>query len=139
MVCRCSSPQEHARRAAEQASLTQAYTAKKHKDEVAKLRAEIAGLTINAERFEVLNAEEVGGHLVMRVKYPSCQNCSHEGVKVMVFSGASAIDALRWKRIDPHFRGPESKPNEAPSPVARFPGTDEGWENAVAFAGSLVS
>ena len=66
--------------------------------------------------------------MVLKVKYPSCKNCSYEGIKVMVFLDTTALDALRWKRIDPHFK------DKAPSPAARFPASDEGWNDALAYA-----
>ena len=44
--------------------------------------------------------------------------------------------ALQWKHIDPHFRDPGISVayDEAPSPVARFPATNEGWEDAFSYA-----
>ena len=140
MVCRCSSPAVHAQRQASASADSAAYAKTQHTKEVEKLRTELAGLTVNAERFEILEAQQVGPCLVMRVKYPSCRNCVHEGVKVMVFANVTAIEALRWKRIDPHFRGePDetSKEREAPSPLARFPATEKGWRMAIDIAGGL--
>jgi len=74
--------------------------------------------------------------LVLKVKYPNCFACAFEGNKVMVFVGVSVQQAMRWKKIDPHFRDPKLKglPSDAPSPAARFPGTPEGWTDAVAYA-----
>ena len=85
---------------------------------------------------EVLEVVERGDHLVMRVRYESCPGCSYDGDKVMVFR-AKAIDAVRWKRIDPHLgRAPSSTPDptEAPIPVARFRNTPEGWDDAILWA-----
>ena len=91
--------------------------------------------TPDAERFEILQSEVVASHLVLKVQYPNCAKCSYEGVKVMVILDVSPSDALKWKRIDPHFR--DKRPasvREAPSPVVRFHGSDAGWEEAVAYA-----
>lgn len=72
----------------------------------------------------------------MKVQYPNCRRCAYEGVKVLVFANTTAMDALKWKRIDPHFRDPKLKGlnTEAPSPLARFPASAEGWADALAYA-----
>jgi hypothetical protein len=84
-------------------------------------------------QYHVLQAEEVGEHLVMRVQYPSCPKCAYEGIKTLVFLHVTAVQALQWKVIDPHFRPEPSAPHEAPSPAARFPGSDEGWNEALRY------
>lgn len=96
-------------------------------------------ITPDSEKFEIIDVEVVGFNLVMKVKYPNCSACSYEGNKVMVFRNTTPIDALKWKKIDPHFRDPKkpANPREAPSPAARFPATAEGWKDAVSYASSL--
>lgn len=88
--------------------------------------------------FEIENVEEVGGSLIMSVRYPTCQACSYEGVKILVYLGRTLKDAIRWKKIDPHFAGPEEETargfSEAPSPSARFPASKAGWADAVEYA-----
>lgn len=84
--------------------------------------------------YEVENAEEVCGHLVMQVRYSS----TFEGTKTMVFLNVKTIDALRWKKIDPHFTRVNRGKNEAPAPAARFPSTAAGWADAVAYARGKV-
>ena len=94
-----------------------------------------APATPDAGSFQVQEAEQVGRHLVMRVLYPNCSRCSYEGAKVMVFLDRTALQALRWRRIDPHFREPGKEADgEAPGPAARFPASPEGWSDAHAFA-----
>jgi len=97
--------------------------------------------TPDAERYQILDVAEVQSALVVRVKYPSCERCSYEGVKVLVFLETRPTDALRWTRIDPHFGDPSEKRrgSEAPSPAARFPASDEGWADALEYARSKVS
>tara|TARA_Y100000310_G_scaffold282353_1_gene303486 strand:+ start:1702 stop:2511 length:810 start_codon:yes stop_codon:yes gene_type:complete len=92
--------------------------------------------TPDCENYQILETEQVGSTLVVRVKYPNCARCSYEGVKVMVFLDTSVDDAIKWTRIDPHFRDPASarRPTEAPGPEARFPASDRGWEDALAYA-----
>ncbi len=96
--------------------------------------------TPDASNFEVVDVREVGAHMVMKVKYPNCAKCAYEGVKVMVFLECKALDAIKWRTIDPHFRGREQgairyrNPKEAPSPAARFPGDDQGWTEALEYA-----
>lgn len=110
------------------------------KKEIAALKQQLADLTTttpDAANFEILDCEEVGTYVVLRVRYPICAKCSYEGVKVMVFGGCSLKNVLRWRRIDPHFRDSGVvQANEAPSPVARFPGGEDGWRDAVAWASS---
>lgn len=88
--------------------------------------------------YEVEDALEVAGNLVLRVRYPSCERCAYEGSKVLVFVGTTVLAAIRWRRIDPHFREdvPSRPPTEAPSPAARFPASGKGWEDALAYARS---
>ena len=90
--------------------------------------------TPDAENFEIEEAEQVGHHLVLKVKYPNCEKCSYEGHKVMVFLRTTAADALKWKRIDPHFRDGKSAAKTAPGPAARFPASPEGWQDALTYA-----
>jgi hypothetical protein len=94
--------------------------------------------TPDASLYEVLDVDQVNNHLVMRLRYPNCARCDYEGVKVLVFLDTTAMVALKWKRIDPHFRDPKVKrlPTEAPGPAARFPGSDQGWSEALRYAGS---
>ena len=98
----------------------------------------MASKTPNPAGYEIVEVERVGDHLVMKVLYPNCSKCAYEGQKVMVFLNVSEADALRWRRIDPHFRAPHQglMPKEAPSPDARFPASIEGWEDALAYAKS---
>lgn len=104
-----------------------------------KRAAELAGRTPNPDDYVVERVLRVGEHLVTQVRYPSCKACAFEGLKTMVFLDVSEQAALRWRRIDPHFRvraadHATAHPKDAPSPSARFPGTKEGWEDAVDYA-----
>lgn len=132
-ICKCSSSHEHASRAAQREASNARDERSRHKKEIADLQTEIAALTPDASNFYVQEAEQVGNNLVMKVAYPSCKKCEYEGSKVMVFVNFSATDALKWRKIDPHFRK-EFKVGEAPSPVARFPSTDDGWNDAITYA-----
>lgn len=140
MTCRCSSPAEHTARAAgrdrenAQAALRRKET--EHAQELAELRKALGMVeaqTVDAAKYEVLEAVQIGLHLVMKIRY-ACQ-CAFNGEKVLVFLNMQALAALRWRKIDPHFRdkAPENL-NEAPSPSARFPATPIGWANARAWA-----
>jgi len=87
-----------------------------------------------------MEVETIGPHLVMKVRYPNCTRCAFEGNKVLVFLRVRPADALKWSRIDPHFRaepgGLRVNLRHAPSPAARFPPTDDGWKDAIAYAKS---
>lgn len=93
-------------------------------------------MTPDSSNYRIEEAERIGSHLVVRVRYPSCSRCEFDGNKVMVFLNVTEMQVIRWRRIDPHFRPPEKSPldTEAPSPAARFPATREGWADAVSYA-----
>lgn len=134
MVCRCSSPAEHeSRYRAEQYASAQ-YEKQRYEKQIAVLQEEIASLTPDASNYEILDAHAVGSHLVVKVRYPSCRNCSYEGTKIMVFLNTSALDALKWRKLDPHFRNKPVDKDVAPSPAARFPASPEGWSDAITYA-----
>lgn len=100
-----------------------------------RLDAQVAALP--GTQFEIADLKRVGEHVVVRVRYPSCAGCSFEGVKVMVFLDVAEVDLMRWRRIDPHFHAEPAFPIDtaaAPSPAARFPPTDEGWQDALDYA-----
>lgn len=141
-VCRCSSPHEHAGRATDSAYASSASERASLERQVAVLQAQLAArnsTSPDAERFQVVDAEEVGPHLVMRVRYPNVSACPFDGTKVMVFANRTAIQALRWKTLDPHFREKDSPHADvAPSPVVRFPASDLGWRRAIKFAKELT-
>lgn len=90
--------------------------------------------------YEVEEVEQIDPHLVLRVRYPSCSACAYEGSKVLVILGATPVQAMKWRRIDPHFRDPGKARDarEAPSPAARFPASVEGWTDALAYARGKV-
>ena len=103
-----------------------------------KRKEELDASTPDPDRYTIEDVARIGPHLVMKVKYPSCTKCSFEGSKVMVFLRVPELEAIRWRRIDPHFRDPKGmrRANEAPSPAARFPATAEGWADAIRYAES---
>lgn len=78
--------------------------------------------------YKVVQAKEVGKHLVLKIKYPDCTN--YEGEKILVFKDLQLIDLINQKVIDPHF----FEDKKLKSPIARFVPTDEGWKMAVKFA-----
>jgi len=96
--------------------------------------------TPDSGNYTIEDVARVGTHLVLKVKYPNCRECTYEGNKIMVFLDVSEADALRWRKIDPHFRDPKGviASREAPSPVARFPGNAAGWCDAIAYAQGKV-
>lgn len=135
MTCRCGSASEHARRAAKTAE-------RNRRDEVEYLRNELKQYENDLSNFVVNDLEEINGCLILKVEYShkngvTQPNCTFNGVKILVYEGKTAKDAIKWKKIDPHFRSKNSRsPYEAPSPTARFPGDERGWLHAKAFASS---
>lgn len=102
-------------------------------------RAALA-LTPDAQRYEIVQAERVGPHLVLKVRYPNCAACAYDGDKVMVYLDVTESDVLCWRRIDPHFRDPKAvRPSrDAPPPAARFPASAAGWTDALVYARGKV-
>ena len=89
--------------------------------------------TPDAENYEIVDSYRQGAHLILKVRYPNCMQCAYEGTKILVYLNVSESSALRWKKIDPHFRDPKKpnrRPTESPGPSARFPASEEGWEDA---------
>jgi len=136
MTCRCQSPAEHAQRAVDNAS----YAARQREQVVERRIAELDARTPNPDQFTVEDVEQVGCNLVLRVRYPGCAGCDFDRCKVMVYLGVELKKVIRWRRIDPHFKGPPGPARtlqelrEAPSPAARFPASAEGWADALEYA-----
>lgn len=90
-------------------------------------------------KFEILDLYRLTKYMVLKVKYPNCYKCSFEGVKVLVMESVPELTLIRWKAIDPHFRDPEESKGKrsqeaAPTPIARFPASEEGWKDAIDYA-----
>lgn len=143
MACRCATKEIHAQRAEERQvtshKATVAALEKKHAAELAALRV----VTPDPTRYEIVDVLRVGRHLVLNVLFPNCKKCAFEGHKVLVYLDVTEAQALRWRRLDPHFRAGRDPnhilppdPTEAPSPSARFPATENGWEDALRYAAS---
>ena len=90
--------------------------------------------TPDSERYNIVDVAVIGPNLVLKVRYPNCRNCAYEGNKVLVYLGVSPAEALKWKKIDPHFRSGPPREFEAPSPSARFPASEQGWKDAQNYA-----
>lgn len=94
--------------------------------------------TPDNSNFEIMDFQEVGPYIALKVKYESCPACSYEGTKILVYL-ASIKQVVSWKVIDPHFTDKAPGKKHAPSPLARFPASDIGWEDALAFLKYKVS
>ena len=96
-------------------------------------------MSLDISRFEIIEAVNVGTLLlVLKVQYLDYRDGVFENTEIMVFV-AQALDALRWRRIDPDFRAGTAGPYEAPSPLARFPPSADGWAAALVFASAIHS
>lgn len=92
--------------------------------------------TPDASNYSIEKMQRVNDrHVVLQVKYPNCAKCAFEGLKTLVYLDITEMDMLKWKKIDPHFRAPASPgvKTVAPSPVARFPGTYDGFKDAIMY------
>lgn len=129
MTCHCRTLEEHSAREYQYASQTANAEVERLKKELSKFASP------TADQYEIKEVATVGRHLILRVRYASCSACAYEGDKVMVFLNTTAEMALKWKRIDPHFRAEEKiQIQSAPSPAARFPASEQGWKDAFAYA-----
>lgn len=143
MTCHCKTHEEHAQRAVEQSQYSQQAALDRARQQAqereaadAKRIRELSERSPNPDDFKIVDYEQVDKHLVLKVRYPSCKRCSFDQCKVMVFLSITMKHALRWGRIDPHFEEDSRPPIEAPSPAARFPASEVGWTDAIAFARS---
>ncbi len=140
-ICRCSSTHEHSARADDRERESASYRAAEDKKKAdaqeafkQKQERERKAMSPDPDSYCIEDSYIVGDYLILKVKYPNCTKCTYEGNKIMVFHGVSEKDALKWVKIDPHFRAPSKSIREAPSPTARFPGSDAGWNDAIGFA-----
>ena len=137
MTCRCQTKEEHAQRAVAAATYTaQQVTQQRDKENAVRIR-ELSARSPNPDEYTVEEVEQVGSHLVIKVRYPGCEKCDFDRCKIMVYLRVPVKDAMKWRRIDPHFRAVKAGTalrHEAPSPVARFPGSSEGWSDALEYA-----
>lgn len=135
MTCECANQEIHAERYASQLRSN-------YESEERSLKKQLADAKANSpdpKNYEILDAvETANGNLVIKALFPSCAKCSYEGTKVLVYFGIKALDAIKWKELDPHFReGTEKDLRKAPSPAARFPASLDGWRQALAFAANV--
>ncbi len=93
----------------------------------------------DSEKYSIESAVEIGKNLVLKILYPNCASCAYEGNKILVYLNTNALAALKWRKVDPHFRDPGKgmwSKGEAPPPAARFPASTAGWDDALAYARS---
>lgn len=102
-------------------------------------RKERKSKTPDSKNYLVVDAQDVGTALVLKVRYPNCTKCEFEGDKIIVFLKTKILEMVYWREIDPHFRPKRAKTGKeisAPGPDARFPATAEGWADAINYAKS---
>lgn len=127
----------HADRAREQEAYSCRLEEKSYKEKVAKLKleGELAALTPDPTKWEFVDFLESGSYFIAKVKFQTCEHAGYGGHKVLVFK-ATTKQAILWRRMDPHFKEVIKQglsKTEAPVPIARFPATEEGWNDALTF------
>lgn len=136
MVCRCTSSEMHAQRAAEQEAYSRRQAEQSHKNKVSKLEKDLAALTPDPTKWELVDFLENGSYFIAKVKFQTCEHAGYGGHKVLVFK-ATTKEAILWRHMNPHFlekqKTPQGAKNVAPVPIARFPASTEGWQDACAF------
>jgi hypothetical protein len=78
-------------------------------------------------RFELIQSKQIGGYLVLELKYPECKN--YEGTKILVVIGHEA-DFKSRKHFDPHFLEYD---DTQPFTVARFVPIEGAFQMACDF------
>jgi len=85
----------------------------------------------NPNNWIILSHQKINQFLVVKIKYPDCDN--YEGEKILVYENITLAKLRKQVKIDPHF----SENKEYKSPIARFVPTDRGWDMAVTFCEAL--
>lgn len=125
----------HAQRAIENDRYSQRHIEKSYKEKAAKLESDLAALTPDPTKWELVDFLESGSYFIAKVKFQACEHAGYGGHKVLVFK-ATTKEAIMWRRMDPHFKEVPKQglsKTEAPVPIARFPASEEGWNDALAF------
>ncbi len=81
----------------------------------------------NPHKFDIKAVRSIDSMLVCWINYPDSK--TFYGNKVLVFDGMTEQELRQRKEIDPHFLL-----RYRCSPIARFPGDQQGWDDAIAFA-----
>lgn len=84
----------------------------------------------DAGKFTRVHTYAAGDYIVATVNYPDATTFG--GNKVIVFEGLSLTDFYKLTQLDPHFI-------EGNSIVARFPGDEKGFKNAVTFVQQKIA
>lgn len=112
---------------------------KAERDHRASLKKKWQAQTTEANDFEILELKRYKRCILLKVKYPSCKLCSFDGVKILLLPPITEMQLLKLRRIDPHFHDFTLEDYEAPSPMARFPATQAGWQLAIKVAESFYN
>ena len=84
--------------------------------------------------FDIQDVARYGPHLVLKVVYPEKPSA------ILVFLNVTEAQVIRWRKIVPSFQVPASDdPRFAPGVSAMFAPTDEGWNEATAYAQARCS
>lgn len=90
----------------------------------------------NPENWEILSAEQISDYLIVKIKYPDCNN--YEGEKILVYHGVTLKQLKSQKCLDPHF----SDRKDGIYPIARFSPTStrgDGFANARSFVVAMIN
>lgn len=135
MVCRCATTEIHEQRYMDSMNYTLKQREEYNQKKIDKLQAELSALTPDSSKWELVDFLESGSYFIAKVKFQSCEHAGYEGNKVLVFK-ATTKEAILWRRMDPHFKEVPKQAlskTEAPVPIARFPASLQGWEDAKVF------
>lgn len=135
MVCRCATKEIHEQRYMDSMNYTLKQREEYNQKKIDKLQAELSALTPDSSKWELVDFLESGSYFIAKVKFQTCEHAGFGGQKVLVFK-ATTKEAILWRRMDPHFKEVPKQAlskTEAPVPIARFPASLQGWEDAKVF------
>lgn len=141
MVCRCKTQEEHEARYIASMNMSAQQEKEYKQKKIDALKKQLDALTPDPTKWEMVDFVDNGNYLITKVKFDACEHAGYGGHKVLVFK-ATVKEAMLWRRMDPHFKEAPAQDfakNEAPVPIARFPASDEGWEDAKAFVNSRIN
>jgi hypothetical protein len=140
MTCRCSSSEEHARRQLEKIRSDLRNENNQKENLIKELASKVKAFEARTDcsNFNILEVHEGTSGICMVLQYKHHKsitkqvNCTFEGKKILVFTGRSLKEAIKWRYIDPHFTNdPPEDEFHAPSPDGRFPATSSGLNDAL--------
>lgn len=83
----------------------------------------------NPHKYKCIKQSICGDLVAVMLRYEGCT--PYGGIKILVYKGTDVLNKIAENQpIDPHFL------DTADSPIARFPGSIQGWKDALFYIDS---